>query len=285
MIPSWNDYYLDRNVLKNEANCMVEAFVEILLEEIPQSDIEGIYFKGSAQKDWESPLDYVPELSDVDIHLLFSDDSLIEKNLGSTVKAMEIQSKVEARYFSKVPKPLHVPRPQLVILNQLLRDENYIPSPQNIVSVLYGKEYEKPDYSNPEKIRLIDCNRLISEEEYLARFPRHVIDKPSRYLWDSLKGLVWRVSPIGPRVLHISGIPTEKAWGINRTKMVPILKEIGEYQLAQCYSEFYLFAWKYFLSKYSDSDAGRAALMAGINVMSRGMEIGTSWLSKHSTNQ
>ena len=283
MTLSWTDNYPDQTVLKNEVNHMLEAFVEILLEEIPKSDIEGIYFKGSAQKDWESPLDYVPELSDIDIHLLFSDDSLIEKNLGSIPKAMDIQSKVEARYFSKAPSPLHVPRPQLVILNQLLRNEDYIPSPQNVVSVLYGKEYEKPDYSNPEKIRLIDCNRLISEEEYLSRFPLHVIDKPSRYIWDSLKVLVWRVAPTGPRVLHILGMPTEKAWSINRTKIVSFLKEMGEYQLAHDYSVFYLFGWKYFLSKYSDSNAGRSALMSGINVLNRGVEIGRLWLSKHSS--
>ena len=219
----------------------------------------------------------------LDIHLLFSDDSSIEKNLGSTSKAIDIQSKVEAIYFSKAPNPLHVPRPQLVILNQLFRNEDYIPSPQNVVSVLYGKEYEKPDYSNPEKIRLIDCNRLISEEKYLSRFSLHVIDKPSKYLWDSLKGLVWRVAPTGPRVLHILGMPTEKAWGINRTKIVSFLKEMGEYQLAQDYSDFYLFGWKYFLSNYSDSNAGRSALMSGINVLNRGVEIGKSWLSKHSS--
>ena len=284
MTLSWDDDYPDRIVLKNEINYMVEAFVEILLEEIPKSEIEGIYFKGSAQKDWESPLDYVPELSDIDIHLLFSNDLSIEKNLGSTSRAMDIQAKVESRYFLKTPNPLHVPRPQLVILNQLLRDEDYIPSPQNVVSVLYGKNYPKPDYSsNPEKIRLIDCNRLINEEEYLSRFPLHIIDKLSKYLWDSLRGLVWRVSPIGPRLLHILGLSTEKAWGINRTKIVSLLKEMGEHQLVQDYSEFYLFGWKYFLSKYSDSNAGRSSLMSGINALSRGVEIGKSWLSKHSS--
>jgi len=224
-------------------------------------------------------------LSDIDIHLLFSDDSLIEKNLGLTSKAMYIQAKVETRYFSKTPNPLHVPRPQLVILNQLLRDEDYIPSPQNVVSVLYGQNYPKPDYSNPEKIRLSDCNRLINEEEFLLRFPLHIIDKPSKYLWDSLKGLVWRVSPTGPRALHILGLPTERAWGINRTKIFSLLKEMGEDQLAQDYAEFYLFGWKYFLSNYSDSEAGRSATMSGINVLSRGMEIGKSWFSKHSSSQ
>lgn len=279
----WNNHYPDKGVLKNEVNRMVEAFVEVLSGEIPKSEIEGIYFKGSAQKKWESPLDYVPELSDIDIHLLFSDDSSVEKYLGSTSKAMHIQSEVETRYFSKTAKPLHVPRPQLVVLNLLLCDKDYIPSPKTAVSVLYGKDYPEPDYSNLKKIRFIDCNSLINEEEFLSRFPLHIIDKPSKYLWDSLKSLVWRVSPIGSRILHILGLPTDKAWTINRTKIVSFLKEMGECQLAQDYSEFYLFGWKYFLSKYSDSNAGRLSLISGINALNKGVEIAKSWLSKHSS--
>ena len=138
---SWNDYYPDKEALRREVNFMLEAFVEVLLEEIPKSAIEMIYFKGSAQKNWESPLDYVPELSDVDIHLLFTDDSSTEKYLGSTSKALHILSKVEKRYFLKTEKPLHVPRPQFVILNHLLREKDFIPTPKSVVSVLYGKDY------------------------------------------------------------------------------------------------------------------------------------------------
>jgi len=72
---AWSSHYPDPRVLKTEAFFMAEAFTEVLLEEIPDPDIVGIYCKGSVLKDWDSPLDYVPELSDVDIHILFHDDS------------------------------------------------------------------------------------------------------------------------------------------------------------------------------------------------------------------
>ena len=94
---------------------MVEAFTEVLLEEVPRSEIEGIYCKGSVLKDWDSPLDYVPELSDVDIHLLLCDDGAEERYLGSVEQALRIQSRVEERYFSRAPQRLHVPRTQLLI--------------------------------------------------------------------------------------------------------------------------------------------------------------------------
>lgn len=278
---AWNDHYPEQRVLKHEIQSMLEAFVETLLEELPESEIEGIYFKGSAQKLWESPLDYVPELSDLDIHLLFSDDSSIEKYLGTT-QAMSIQSKVETKFFSKVDKPLHVPRPQLVILNTLLREEGYVPSPKSVVSVLYGKDYPQADYSDSDKIRSSECQRIIKEEEYLSKFPLHIIDKPSRYLWDALRSLVWRVSPVGPRVLHILGLETEKAWSSNRTRIVSLLEEMGENQLVQDYAEFYLSGWEYFLSAYSNSNAGRTSLTSGVNTLVKGIEIAKTWLSKYS---
>ena len=282
MSVSWDIQYPDKTILQKEVNHMVEAFVEVLLEEVPESDIEGIYFKGSAQKDWDSPLDYVPELSDIDIHLLFADDLALRRHLGSISKATRIQSRVEERYFSKTPKPLHVPRPQIVVLNQLLQEEDYIPTPERAVSVLYGKDYPKGDYTDQDRIRFIDCKRVLQEEKFLSEFPSRVIDKPSRYIWDSLRALVWHVSPVAPRVLHMLGLPTEKAWSINRTEAVSHLKEKGEHQLAQYYFEFYLRGWKYFLSKYSDTDAGRSTQISGVNALHKALEISKAWFSKHS---
>jgi len=260
---------------------MLDAFVEVLLEEIPQSEIEGIYFKGSAQKKWDSPLDYVPELSDLDIHLLFTDDDLIEKHLGSAAQAMHIRSKVEARYFGKVAKPLHVPRPQLVILNLLRRQENYVPSPRRAVSVLYGKEYPEAGHIDPERIRRRDCRSLMAQEEYLSGFPLHIVDKPSRYLWDALRWQVWRVSPVGPMVLGILGLESDRVWCANRTEFVSLLKERGERQLAEDYAGFYLSGWDYFLSSYTDSGAACSALTAGLEAVRRGVEIARTWLAEH----
>jgi len=260
---------------------MVEAFTEVLLEEIPESEIEGIYCKGSAMKDWDSPLDYVPELSDVDIHLLLGDDGTEQKYLGSLEQALHIQARVEERYRSKVPQPLHVPRPQLVILNRLLLDQDYVPSPRNTVSVLCGKDAPDPDYRDADRIRHTDCKRLLVEAEYLARLPGQAVDRPAGYIRESLRQMSWRVSPAGPRVLHVLGLPTEKAWSVNRTEAVGLLREMGEAALAQDYADYYLHAWEYYLSGHTDGTAGRSSLMAGAKVLSRGGEVAESWLAGH----
>ncbi len=70
MDPSWPDDYPDKTALKREARAMAEAFAEALLAHVPSEHVAGIYWKGSAQKEWTTPIDYVPELSDVDIHVL-----------------------------------------------------------------------------------------------------------------------------------------------------------------------------------------------------------------------
>ncbi len=284
MTPSWSSHYPDPRALKTEAFFMAESFTEVLLEEIPNSEIEGIYCKGSVMKDWDSPLDYVPELSDVDIHLLFHDDSSIERYLGSIAQAVHIQSRVEERYFSKVPEPLHVPMPQLTFLNDLLRNEDYVHPPRKAVSVLYGKDAPDPDYGNPDRIRNTDARRLLDEEEFLKkRLPGHAVDRPAKYIWQTLRLMSWRVSPTGPRVLHILGLPTEEAWSVNRTEAVSRLEEVGEEHLAQDYADYYLNAWEYYLSGYTDGNAGRASVVAGAKVLNRGGEIARAWLDGHSS--
>ncbi len=50
---TWDNHYPDSETLKAEAFSMANAFVEVLLEEIPETEIEGIYCKGSVLKEWE----------------------------------------------------------------------------------------------------------------------------------------------------------------------------------------------------------------------------------------
>jgi len=222
-------------------------------------------------------------LSDVDIHLLFYDDLSLEKYLGSIEQSLHVQSRVEERYFAKNPKPLHVPRPQLTMLNKLLHDADYVHPPRKVVSVLYGKDAPEPDYSDPDRIRTSDCRKLLGNEEFLRRLPLQAVDRPVVYIKETLRAMSWRVSPAGPRVLHILGLPTEVAWSINRTSAVSLLEEKEQRHLARDYADYYLHAWEYYLSGYTDGNAGRLSLSAGAKVLTSGMEIARAWLSSRSS--
>ena len=280
-LPAWNAHYPDPQRLRHEANCMAESFAEVLLDAIPPDRIQGVYLKGSAQKPWDSPIDYVPEIGDVDVHIQFYADDASRHYLGTVPKAMEIQRQVEVRYRSKVDQPLHTPRPQLVVVNDFVRKQVFVHSPRSTARVLFGEEYPAADYSDPDSIRRTECSRLIEDAGYVGTLPSHVIDRPGKYLWESLRALVWRVSPTGPRVLHVLGVETEKAWSLNRTKIVPVLRELGQPVLADHYVQYYLSAWEYFLSGYQDNDAARSAITAASEALPIAAEIANGWLADH----
>ena len=283
-VPAWNAHYPGPQRLREEVNAVAEAFSEVLIEEIPGREIRGIYLKGSGQKEWDSPIDYVPEVSDVDIHIEFRNGTDWQQYVGTVSQAMAIQHKVELRYLSKVNQAVHAPRPQLVIVNKLISDLEFVHSPRSTVKVLFGAEYPLADYGDPDRIRRGDCNRLLEAAAYLTDFPLNVIDRPGKYVLESLRPLVWRVSPAGPRVLHLSGIDTQTAWGVNRTKVVWMLAELGQPDLARHYAGFYLSAWEYFLSRFESADAGRSALKAGVEVLTAAAEVASDWLASHPTS-
>ena len=154
-----------------------------------------------------------------------------------------MQKGVEARFRARIAEPLHEPLPQLIVMNKILADiDDFVHSPRSTVTVLYGEEYPDADYGDPDAIRRVDCNHLIENGEYVDKVPLHVVDKPGRYLPAALRPLVWRVSPAGPRVLHVSGLGTEEAWSLNRTRATLALRDRGFDSLADGYTAFYLSA-------------------------------------------
>jgi hypothetical protein len=146
MTLKWTGRYPAPEVLRREVAAMAAAAMEALLAQAPAEEIAGIYLKGSGQKPWLSPVDYVPELSDVDVHVLFREAACIESRLGSVEAALAVQAQMEDAYRARVPDPIHMPRPQLVILNHLLADPDYSPSPAETVVTLYGDSYPEEEY-------------------------------------------------------------------------------------------------------------------------------------------
>ena len=61
-----------------------------------------------------------------------------------------------------------------------------------------------------------------------------------------------------------------------------MLKERGFPGLAQNYTSYYLSAWGYFLSDYSDTEAGRSAIVAASRVLAYSAELGRQWLEANS---
>ena len=156
ILPEWDSSYPDPVRLRREVDAMVDSFVEALLGEMPNEALQGIYLKGSAHKEWDSPIDYVPEISDVDIHIQFYNDEAWRSHIGTFAQAMKIHREVERAYLSKIREPLHTPRPQLIVVNKMVRELEFVHAPRETVRALYGEEYPLADYSDPDSIRRVE---------------------------------------------------------------------------------------------------------------------------------
>ncbi|MCY0990235.1 hypothetical protein OV203_24050 [Nannocystis sp. ILAH1] len=276
---TWAAPHPDPLRLRAEVDGMTSAYASALLEHVPREDIVGLYAKGSAVKPWDAPLDYVPELSDVDLHILVRDPARLDAHIGGLRGALDLQARAEVLYFERVRDPLHVPRPQLVALNALKDQPLYVPSVASTVRVLLGAPYPTATALDAAAIRRVDAASLLQHEDYVARLPWQVVDTPAKFLWGRLRDLAWRVSPTASRVLSALGLPYAEAWGVNRSTAVQRLEALGEPALAASYAAFYASAWDFFLSGYTAGDAARRAILAGAETLERGASIGRAALS------
>ena len=277
-LPGWNDGYPDPVRLRHEVSCMTEAIVETLLDRIPNDEIRAIYLKGSANKRWDTPIDYVPEASDLDLHLWFHDDDGERTHIGRLDQALTIQQDIEAGYRARRPNPIHTPRPQIMIMNSMMRRPGYMHSPLATVKVLYGESYPAADYAAVDEIKRYKCHDLLASADILERFPYRVFDRPDKYLAELFRDLSYRVSPVGPIVLHLAGLDPMTAWSMNRTHVTRALEDIGECDLAESYVDYFLARWRWFLSDSEDLDAVRDAVRVAIEVLERSESVAKSHL-------
>jgi hypothetical protein len=269
-LPAWDGRYPAQAALRREIAAIAEVFVDALFAFVGRDGLQGIYLKGSSQKVWDSPIDYVPEMSDVDIHVLFTDDG---REIGMSLETgLTISAALEEGYRRRIPDPIHVPRVQMVVANTLHSDPDFGPSPQHTVRTLWGKPYPT-DPIDPERSRSQARKLMLEHEEHLGRMGERVSDRTGRHLWEILRPMGWRVSPTGPRVLELRGVPYVDAWGVNRTAIVRSLQGVGEGDLADDYSAFYLHTWQYVLSGHEDGEAGRRAIEASVRVLRRGIAV------------
>ena len=241
-LPRWTAPYCDPDVLRCEVIAMQSAMREALLAELPDGTIRALYAKGSATKPWTTPIDYVPEVSDVDVHLLVRDPH----NWVDLPQALEVADDMERRFRAACPEPLHFPRPQLVLLNPLLESEDYTPSPPETVTTLYGEPYANGDAHaiDSDAVLRQDARSLLSEREHIAALPGRLIDRPGRFVWDILRWIVFRVSPSVPRVLDLLGLDPDHVWRLNRTQLVEALLVQNQGVLAATYVAYYETCWR-----------------------------------------
>lgn len=255
--------------LRAEALGMAEAYLGALLDVSPDGAIAGVYLKGSACRSWDTAIDYVPELSDVDIHVRLSSEA------GALVRSFDLALEVARlaldAYGRAFPHPRHVPRPQLSFLESLERLEGYLPSPSDSVRTLFGRTYEGGTEAAYSGSVPSDAERFMADATFVQEeLAGKVIDRPGRLLWSVVSGLTFRVSPAGPRLLTQLGASPYHVWTLNRTAIVDELNTSGHEALGAHYADFYRAGWEGYRSGFSDAGAARRALTAAHKLFEEG---------------
>ncbi len=114
----------------------------------------------------------------------------------------------------------------------------------------------------------------MADPQMLAAEPSRFVEMPGWHLFGALRNLNWRVSPVGPRALSALGTEYAVAWSANRSTTVGMLSARGEHEVAAVYVGYYEHAWRYFLSAWRDTAAGRNAFAHAIRTMEAGAVIG-----------
>jgi hypothetical protein len=256
MNTAWTDMYPPQALIRTEVETMRREYTQALLD-YGGSSVRDLFFKGSALKPWDSLIDYVPELSDIDLHLWLHDDAKLEWDLE---ECLEIQARVEHHFFTQHPNPVHVPRVQLMILNEVLQQRGFVGSPAHTSRSEFGHAYPA---RIPSGFETHDMDRQnILRDAQAPGFEGHrIIDEPSKHLRRFLRDLSWRMGPLASKVLSTLGADFNTAWGHNRTHLLGLLETRGQTALVNSIKGFYLSCWQYFLSRDLNGDASRSAIL------------------------
>jgi hypothetical protein len=248
----WNNTYPSKELLRKDVNALVDSTNYTLFKYFNKKDIYGIYYKGSSSKQWGSIIDYVPGISDVDIHVQFINDKIFDKVIHNPDVAMKFSEDNEKQFRSISKKIYHMPELQLNSLNNLHHNKDYRSTPSKAVKVLYGRPY--PINKIAEKtIKKISHDQISELKTYIDKLPNRILDKNSLSMKKFLKDLSWRINPQAANFLVFHDVNYDDAFSMNRTDIVSTLRKVGFKDEAKDFEGFYYYAWKYFLkNKYSD---------------------------------
>lgn len=234
---------------------------------LPPASLRGLYFKGSASKPWQEPSDYVPELSDLDLHLWLR-DGVDPAPLTALPAALDFAREVGAAYAAACPDPAHWPRLQIKFLNEMLAQPGFQAS--HAVN-LHGEPYPGEPPSRAQ-----DRRALLEQAGAALTLGPSLFDKVGPHQFTALRALSWRVSPTASRLLHVLGGSPELAWASPRSLLVRALGELGQGEFAGLYRAYYRRAWDGFQSRWQDAAALQESIELGFEVLRLSRDIARS---------
>jgi hypothetical protein len=251
-----------------EARRDVDAAVAVwrgVIEERLSDTVEYALLKGSATKPWDSPVDYVPVVSDLDIHVGTKGGiPLFPPTREGFLYSLETTRIIEERFLELRPVHLHIPRPQVVVMKE--EHQDWLSETPDQVAALYGEVPAKPP-EPVDRLRARDLAELQGLGPLLDRLPEQVIDRIDLEYYRVLRMVCYVVSPSPVRVLCQTHPDPKRLWTLNRTGVIRELKQYGYGELADAYRDYYLAGWAAFTGGFRDNDAMRRLLAGAYTVL------------------
>ena len=259
------DFSLEQ--VRRDVDCCIEIWSEMLSEDL-QDRVEYAYAKGSCIKHWDSPIDYVPVFSDVDIHIkLRNGRNFYPDSYEGFVESLSTTEAYEDMFGERNSDAVHLPRVQVVLLNPNLSDPDFmLPWDLGMIRLMVGEPrlVEPPDHT---LLRSMDRRNLLNQVEVLGALPLSACERTGLDYWILVRRLGWRVSPTPVRLLSQVVEDPLRVWGLNRTEVCEELKAHGFGDVSTSCKEYYLSGWEAFRSDFRDSRAMREALKAAYRVL------------------
>jgi hypothetical protein len=261
-----NEYLIK---LKEEIEIAVRVSDEVL-SEFHGDNINYAYAKGSAIKKIETKLDYVPFISDIDIHVSLKNEAFTN-DLEGFKNALSLSRRYEDTYNKILPEKIHIPRLQIMYLNQIKQIDEFVDPQESDVKVLQGNPVFNPTKFSKEEIRMKDRNLLLEEEEFLYGFSTTIVDRVGLDYWSALRRMVFRVPPSVIRLLTQESDNPLEIWSKNRTEIAKILK--SKYPIIyDDYISYFVSGWQLFESNFSESIKFRNTIYHGYAVIRKSLD-------------
>ncbi|MHA1954624.1 MAG: hypothetical protein ACXAAM_06640 [Candidatus Heimdallarchaeaceae archaeon] len=250
---------------KEEVDLCLDIWKNIFQENYAET-IDYAYSKGSAVKSWDTFIDYVPILSDVDIHVKTREYSDLFQNDNSFYESVNLSEMYESTFIERKPNYFHLPRVQIVHLNHLLTIRDFIQPKLNEITHMVGKPEEMVRPSK-EFLREVDKTELLKLQEFLDSLPMSMIDRTGLDLWVLVRRMLWRVSPSPIRLLSQIHDEPFDLWEMNRTKISEELEKYDYVLLAENYKDYYYEGWIGFMEGFSNSQTLRRIISSGYDIL------------------
>lgn len=195
------------NALRSQLAEYAERAAEVLYRSYP--DAQSILWKGSALKPWDGPYDFIPRLSDLDLHV-YRPGGL--ENVWDVRRAL----------FDAVG-----PAPGETMLQLLVIDADSIPDEWTLFDgtyeVLVGTAPPQSD-PNEADMRERDVRDIERFDDHAADIRRGVVDRPGSALWPYLRRVRWMFPTVLNRVASVAGHSPALIWTLNRTGVLDLTK-------------------------------------------------------------